>query len=356
MTTGQFDQIGLNSTPSGEERSLARTAKVSSVMPIEGADAIESAKVGGWTVVVKKGEFVAGDTAVYFEIDSALPLDDERFEFLAPRGEKTVNDRRCHVLKTARLRGVYSQGLLLPLSQFPEIPAGADDVTSLLGITKYEPTLPANMNVVGVFSSQFGLKTDSERAQNLTDEWADIVAAGPWLATEKVDGTSLSVFRDTGGTLRVNSRNWELKAPGEGQDPNLYWRAVLDNNLGDLIGPGEGIQAEIAGPGVQGNPLGIESLTVIVFAVLSNGVPLPRDQWPTFTSKAVIAAPIYDLTLADNAEQAVENVNGIKSLISKGRLAEGVVWHRESGQPIDILRGRSNFKTISNKYLLKNGG
>jgi hypothetical protein len=46
-------------------------------------------------------------------------------------------------------------------------------------------------------------------------------------------------------------------------------------------------------------------------------------------------------------------VDGIKSIIAPERLAEGVVWHRSSGEPADVLGGRTTFKAISNRYLLK---
>src|SRR5262245_53917451 len=96
------------------ERKLVTLEKIAALEPIPGADAIDAATVRGWTVVVKKREFQLGEDVVYFEIDSFLPLDDERFAFLEPRGSKTVEGVRGHVLKTVRLRGVYSQGLVLP--------------------------------------------------------------------------------------------------------------------------------------------------------------------------------------------------------------------------------------------------
>ena len=54
-------------------RKLATIRKIDALTPIEGADAIECAHVGGWKVVVKKGEYNAGDSAVYIEIDSWVP-------------------------------------------------------------------------------------------------------------------------------------------------------------------------------------------------------------------------------------------------------------------------------------------
>ena len=375
----------MTTTIEASERNLVTIETIRSVSPIVGADAIEQVTVRGWTVVTKKGEFQEGDTCLYFEIDSALPVDDQRFAFLASRGEKTLGDgTRVHVLKTARLRGVYSQGLALPYADFPEIEAtftdfaarmsslddeethivdmmaevsGVErlpDVAALLGVTKYEPPLPTgSMNVAGVFPTKFGRKTDSERTQNLTDVWPELVAAGPWLATEKVDGSSLSVFSDFDGNIRVCSRNWELTPPLDSETPDMYWRATLDAGLHLLLQPGEGIQAEIVGPDIQGNPLGLNERKVVVFAYLINGVSQPREFWPISDNAAVRYAPIYDLEFPATAAEAVEQVDGIKSLVSPGRNAEGIVWHRVSGEGLNALQGRSNFKTLSNRYIVK---
>ena len=104
------------------ERRLATIETIASISPIPQAEAIVRARVRGWDVVVKKDEFLPGDTCVYFEVDSMLDVSDPRFEFLAPRGVRVdENGREFHVLKTARLRGQYSQGLVVSTELFPEL-------------------------------------------------------------------------------------------------------------------------------------------------------------------------------------------------------------------------------------------
>lgn len=95
-------------------RKLASIRKIDELRPIPGADAIECALVGGWTVVVKKGEFAAGDLAVYCEIDSWIPVD------LAPFLVKGKEPREFEGIKGERLRSIklrkqISQGLLLKI-------------------------------------------------------------------------------------------------------------------------------------------------------------------------------------------------------------------------------------------------
>jgi RNA ligase (TIGR02306 family) len=106
--------------PEAAERALVTLETVPALTLIENADAIEACRVRGWNVVVKKGEVAVGDRVCYFEIDSFLSLADDRFAFLEPLGSKTVDGVLGHVLKTARLRGVYCHGLALPAGLIDE--------------------------------------------------------------------------------------------------------------------------------------------------------------------------------------------------------------------------------------------
>lgn len=349
-------------------RRLVTVEQISEIRPIPDADAIEQAIVKGWSLVVKKGEFGVGDAVVYFEVDSMLPMDDERFAFLAPRGTKTVDDRDYHRLKTARLRGVYSQGLVIGLDQFPEIleilmPTDergsmltlADepkpDFAALLGVFKYEPPMPDNLSFIGEFPTHIVSKTDSERAQNLANDWDKILATGPWDATEKVDGTSATFILDADGTRRLAGRNWEIDPTAT----NVYTRAADLSGIFDQMEPGDVVQGEIVGPGVQKNGLDLPDLTVVVFAIKRGGRLLPRDEWFIEQSDRLRVANLY-LTIEPlaTAEQTINAIDGIKSLINPKRLAEGVVFHHRHGQEQPFLGYRSTFKVISNKWLLKN--
>jgi RNA ligase (TIGR02306 family) len=95
---------------------MATIRVIDALNPIEGADAIECATIGGWKVVVKKGEFAVGDRAVYCEIDSWIPT--EIASFLSkgkePRVYYGIQGER---LRTVSLRKTVSQGLLLPLKK-----------------------------------------------------------------------------------------------------------------------------------------------------------------------------------------------------------------------------------------------
>jgi hypothetical protein len=153
------------------ERNLATIRRIKEINPIEGADAIELAVVDGWQVVVAKNVgHQVGDLVVYCEIDSFLPIESE-FEFLRKSSYKKMGDQEGFRLKTIKLRGQISQGLILPYSVIPiaqfataaDLPEGMD-VSEMLGIVKYEPPIPAHLagKVKGSFPS-FLRKTDEER-------------------------------------------------------------------------------------------------------------------------------------------------------------------------------------------------
>jgi RNA ligase (TIGR02306 family) len=154
-------------------RKLATIRVIDALNPIEGADAIECATIGGWKVVVKKGEFNVGDRAVYCEIDSWIPT--ELAPFLSkgkePREFEGIKGER---LRTVKLRGQLSQGLLLNLdSAIPQTNsfADGDDVSELLNIVKWE--MPMNAQLAGMAKGNFPSqipKTDQERVQNLVGE------------------------------------------------------------------------------------------------------------------------------------------------------------------------------------------
>ena len=163
-------------------RKLLTIRTVDSVGPIEGADAIEVATVGGWQVVVKKGEVKAGDKVCYAEIDSFLPTGNPAWQFLVDKQGRTFEGVVGHRLRTVKLRGQVSQGFIVQLDALPAVvehifalPEEADifaiDFSEMLGIKKWEQPLPAELagQAEGLFPS-FIRRTDQERCQNLVSE------------------------------------------------------------------------------------------------------------------------------------------------------------------------------------------
>lgn len=319
-------------------RQLVTLETILELNEIPDADNILAAKVRDWYVVVKKDEFKVGEEVLYFEIDSFLPISDPRFAFLEPRGVRVMDGITGHPLGTARFRGQWSQGLLKPVSEFPE---------GIPEIAKWEKPVPAEIEglVEGHFLYEFAPKTDAERIQNLGKSFKDI-QAHTWIATEKIDGTSTTFVNDA-GTLRACSRNYEISRPSARFD-------LADKlNLLEILPENHTLQGEYFGENIQGNPLKIKGTDFKAFNLYKkteNGpVAIPFDQWPD--ALVPLQVPVLPLSLPNTISGIVEQADGLMSQTNPQRRAEGIVWQGPKGFP--FLGNRPGFKAISNTYLLK---
>lgn len=331
-------------------RKLVTIKTIDDILPIENADKIEVAVVGGWRVVVKKGEFQVGDNAVYFEIDSFLPADKGHFDFLVERSSKTVTgpdgqEHKGHVLRTARLRGVISQGLLMPVRQFFETEPTQEELNDFmkeLGVFKYEEELPLSSDIIGRFPQHIR-KSDSERIQNLTQFVNEVLPTtdkSKWVATEKVDGTSTTWWKDENNKLHVSTRNYEVELDGK------YLEIAKKYDIENLLSANEWLQAELIGKRIQSNRLQLPDNQLLVFNYHLNSSE-KEDEIKR------IMVPTYDLTMPDTVDEFIEQVNGIKSLVNPNVQAEGIIWTNVDGEAFHELSYRHNFKVINNTYLLK---
>jgi RNA ligase (TIGR02306 family) len=319
---------------------------------------IELATVGGWNVVVGKdvGHKV-GDMVVYCEIDSFLPIRDE-FEFLRKSSYKKMGEQEGFRLKTIKLRGQVSQGLILPISVVPitqfatahDLPEGLD-VTEMLGIVKYEPPIPAELSgkVKGLFPS-FIPKTDEERIQNLTKEYGEWKhqSKHQFYVTEKLDGSSATYYIKD-GEFGVCSRNLELLET----EGNTFWKVARELNLEENMratGKNISLQGELIGEGIQGNPYKIKGQTVRFFT----GFDIDKYQRISFPELVVMLSdmglqyvPILNQELGFVLPETVEDMLKYaedKSVLNDKTEREGVV--------VRSMDGTISFKAISNKFLL----
>ena len=346
-------------------RKLASIRRIADIRPIPDADAIEVAVVDGWKVVVKKGEYSVGDLAVYLEIDSWVPHALAPFlsKGQAPREYNSVLGEK---LRTVKLRGQVSQGLLLKTDQLvfaietksigPDSSAvlrienldheGAD-LTELLGIQKWEPEIPAQLQgqVRGLFPTHLIPKTDQERIQNC---FAEIQAKGDvtYEVTLKLDGTSCTIFRWE-NELRVCSRNLELKINEENKDNTLVRMAL---KYGHRIPNGVAVQGEIMGPGVQGNREQFKEHELFVFDIYDIDNQFYIDsisRQVACNSYSMKMVPVIDARAAapESVEAGLALAEG-PSITHKIR--EGLVWKCNTDPSF-------SFKTISNQFLLKGG-
>lgn len=330
-------------------RKLATLAEIDKVRIHPNADNLDLVTIRGWQVVTKRGEFEPGDQCVYVEIDSVLP-DRPEFEFM--------RNRKFRV-RTIKLRGELSQGIVFPTEiipfEFGNCEVG-DDLTEAFGIALYSPPIPACLagDVEGKFPS-FIPKTDCERIQNhpwIIEQFQDEKCQDVrWLATEKLDGSSTTIWYDNG--LHVCSRNWELSE----SERNAYWIAARRMNLEDKL-KGEFctyvLQGELLGPKIQGNRYGIGFYQIFFF-----------DIWNTLQNRYLNVNEFFDLchelnlpTVPRFAEYfglpRVDRLLAIaecKSALKHDVEQEGLVF-KPLTEIHDPRIGRVAFKAISNKFLL----
>ena len=262
-------------------RQLAYLVKVDGVEQMN-ADRLEAVDIGGWRCVCGKDEFHPGDIAIYVEIDAQCPIDKKPWSDMAFLVSKKGK------IKSQKIRGVISQGLLVPTSQFADICAGrnVDDesrfLTKELGITYYvkednsrksSPNPNAKYNSMMTRHPKFaktkfahwcmkrdwakkilfiflGRKndsktsfpknfpgvtvTDQERCENMTWILRDKT---PFIVTQKCDGSSGTFIleRKKFGKYEfyVCSRNVRQLKPEQKcfYDENYYWQVAIKYDI-----------------------------------------------------------------------------------------------------------------------------
>lgn len=347
-------------------RKLATIRMITDIKPIIGADTICTYIVDGWTIVDKTDKFTRNQLVIMVEVDSWVPT--ELAPFLSkgkePSMYKGVKGER---LRTQKFKNQISQGLILkvqgegqggvalhitkPDGSLHYISGLHEDVTDVLGVVKWEPTLPACLagDAKGLFPSCIP-KTDQERIQNLKFEE---LQEGEYEITEKLHGSSMTVLLDEQGNFEVCSRNLSLKE----QETNAYWKAANDYNLKQKMTEeglqGYAIQGELVGHGILGNQYKVE-LDFFVFDVLKSVDGdykyLSANERKEFCKRLKLKhVPVLSYSkikdIASDVDGLLAYAEG-KSLLN-GSEREGLVFK-------NLDNPKFSFKAVSNKWLIKN--
>ena len=334
-------------------RKLARIETIDEISPIPEADKIEVARIQGWDVVVKKGDFKPGNKCVYFEIDSFLPIKPE-YEFLRAGCYRKLDDKEGFRIKTIKLKGQVSQGLALPLETLNGLtdkPAiqlePGTEVTELLGVTKYERPIPAQLAGKTKGGLPFNVpKTDEERVQNLAKELSEWSGHFGYV-TEKLNGSSMSVylFNDEFG---ICSRNLNLIE----DEKNTFWKVAREMDLETklrALGKNITIQGELIGEGVQKNTYKLKGQTFRMFNAFNPDIFKHYNYRELLELSTQINVPIVpvlnELFEITSIEDILKVADG-KSVLNSEVDREGIVIRTRN-------RRRISFKAISNEFLLK---
>jgi RNA ligase (TIGR02306 family) len=327
---------------------LASIQIIADLRPIPGADRIEAATVLGYQTVVKKGEFRPGDLCVWHEPDTIV-ADRPEYEFLRKQGFR---------LKVARFKGQVSQGLAMPPSALG-LPGGlqpGDDVTSLLGIIKYEKPVPANLSglVKGGFPGWL-VKTDEPNLRSYPEALAEFTGRR-CVITQKVDGTSGTFYRRQ-GQFGVCSRNLELLEDAT----STFWRVARQFKIEEALATLDGdfaLQGEVHGEGIQSNHLRIRGVSIAAFSLFDIIARqfLGHAELASFCQKTSVpmVRPIWEGDFQFTLDELVALAN--QQEYSPGNPAEGIVIRPvEEARSQTLPNGRLSAKVPSESYALKYG-
>ena len=398
-----------------QERELAYVVIIDGIEPIPGYDRVEHAIVGGWRVIVQKGQFKVGDPAIYFEIDSRVPADMECFAFL---------EKRHYKIKTLKMCKTISQGLLMHASDFGwhvTLQGEIDDgemvhspvgetrfLTQKLGVTyaedednqrksapvdKYKKMAQRHQKLFKkpfirwMMRHEWGRKllfiffgkkkdnkngwpawvskTDEERVQNMP--WI-LKDDGKWIATEKIDGTSTTFTMKRGKfgkkEFYVCSRNVCFGTEDKAcfYDTNVYWEMAKKYKIYDVLAdlmrryPDEEwitIQGETYGEGVQKRDYSMKGHDFAAFNLIFS----TKGRWNSHIMRTYLEME-YDVPCVPILEEGMridqfENVDAILAYAEGNSVIDGLP---REGIVFRSEDGTRSFKAVSNSFLLKYHG
>ena len=375
-----------------DQRQLASFRVLGGVIPHPNADNLEIALVDGWKCIVKKGDFKAGDRVIYFEIDSLLPITPQ-FEFLRKYAyvnkawmPKELGVSEGFRIKTIKLRGEISQGLVVPVPKDLEFVTDSYDLTEHFKVLKYE--VPLSKEFVSHFAPgsggkfpSFFPKTGETRIQNkfsAVQENKNIM----FEVTRKYHGMSISFYAKLADDLTffertkltlanwfgfnmkpiyrygVCSHNVELKLNCIGNTfvdfaNNSGIMQMLANYVESNPGlPEIALQGEICGPGIQDNHHGLDEITVYIFNIFDikeNRYLLPEERSELFekivTDKDSLIKEALVEFYTTVGDRTVDEIIALGEFtLPSGKPNEGFVW---KAMACDF-----SFKAISNEFLL----
>ena len=403
------------------ERELAYVVIVDGIEELPGYDRVESAIVGGWHCIVPKGQFEPGDPGIYFEIDSKVPADNPAFAFLEKRNYKIKTQKMCKSISQGLLMHAEDFGwkalpTVLSTENNDDAEACIVDekgnrhyatgetrfLTNELGVTyaevednerkapsidKYKKMAQRHPNIFkkpfvrwmmkyrcgrNLMFFFFGKKkdkkngwpswihkTDEERIENMP--WI-LKNKEPWIATEKIDGSSTTFAIKRNGLNRfkfyVCSRNVCFQDANEPcfYDNNVYFEMADKYNMFEILKAilhhekceWVIIQGETYGNKIRPNNYDMIGHDFAAFNLITSN----KGRWNSvemskfLNSYNVPCVPILDdnFILPDTVEELRDYVNSQPSVINH-KLKEGIVFRSQDGI--------QSFKCVSPEYLLK---
>jgi RNA ligase (TIGR02306 family) len=363
------------------QNSVCYVAKINEVRAIEGADNIELVIAGGWNAITKKGEFNVGSLTVIATTDAVIPQE------LSDRMEVTNYLRKGQRVRTVKLRGVYSECLLIPVENsglFPSEIYDGKDMMEILSITKYEPPvkqiqLASGRKIKYKDNPNFGVYYKFPNLKNVTGMFTE---EDNVQITRKIHGTNarygivkkttLSRWDKLKKFFRVankwidyeyvyGSHNCEKGSDSQGFYSTDVWRTVADKyNIRRMLwdhvdqiydytsdlGSGIVLYGEIYGAGIQTNyDYGLTDIEFIGFDVVVNGKY--ENAFNSVITTGLLGLPCVEELYTGKWSQAVQDKYVFKNFIPGTKVPhEGIVIKEWSGARNKVA------KVINPDYLI----
>lgn len=366
-----------------------KLVRIRDIEPIVNADAIEQVVVGAYRSVVRKDEFKKGELVMYIPEQSLVP--EWLLKSLGLEGKLAGPDKNR--VKAVKLRGCLSQGICVPVRQLKSTTASVvyndqghsavvtegENIAELLGITKYEPTIPQNFAGELYAAMDFTVHYDIENFKG----YPDVLQEGEEVVmTEKLHGSFCGV--GIVPAMDASPKHWfdrcvvfskGLGARGlcllntENNANNAYIRAlrrlrVFEKLLKhrDTVTEPFFVLGEVYGPGIQDAVFsyGHKETDFRIFDVLSGyrGTQryYDRDDQRYYASLFELEmVPMlyrgpFSVEVMNEYTSGTETVSG-----TNGHMREGIVIKPTVERRHDDL-GRVILKSVSAEYLLRKGG
>lgn len=348
----------------------ATIQQILEVNPVENADSLDVVSVLGWKVVTKKDEFKVGDLCIYVEVDSKVPEDNEEFKFL---------ERYHYRVKTIKLRGQISQGLVLPINLYTGSLSSdqiiGTDVSDVLKITHYEKPLSVQMMGMarGNFPTKLCPKTDEKMIQSHPRVLEELEGSeyfmtikcngtsGTFLSSDNMTGINTPELLDLGFNYQICSRNISFKW-WVMNDENIYVRMSNKYNLKEKLNEigNIAIQGEICGPGIQKNQMELKDIRLFVFNVYD----IKNQRYYNYDEQLYLCHNLGLETVPFIERGIFTKDMTIDWLLKKTDTLypgtknpqEGIVIRPTIEMHSKSLQGRLSFKVLNNVHLLKEKG
>lgn len=362
------------------QNSVCYVATIKEVRAIPNADNIELVIAGGWNAITKKGEFKEGDLTVIATTDAVIP------EAFSEKMGVTSYLRKGGRVRTVKLRGVYSECLIIPTKYIPGYGDRYSDGTDMMekfGIVKYEPPVkqiqlssgrkikwrdnqnfhiyykfPNLKNVGGMFTEEDTVQIT--RKIHGTNARYGIVKKGKLTFWDKVKKFFKLADKWIDYEYVYGSHNVEKGSDSQGFYSTDVWRTTADNykikeKLWDLaktldideLGSGLVLYGEIYGAGIQKNyEYGLKGMEFVGFDVTIDGKYLSTET-TEMAIDAVLELPHVEVLYSGKWSQEIQDSFVFNNFIEGTKVPhEGIVIKEISGDRKKVA------KVINPDYLI----